>query len=158
EELHQFEGEAYWLIQYSIHVVYDETRHRELHNTPITLRSSGTYENLFNSSQEEHIFPNTYSAGVSLAETQPRRKRPATDPSSSNAYYVPYGVESNLPVEPNPSMGNVSPMLSDLPNSSEFLGLSLDGSWHGSVHGSGQRGDDGADTEVVPESQFFPLD
>ncbi|KAI3867438.1 hypothetical protein MKX03_006476 [Papaver bracteatum] len=83
--------------------------------------------------------------------------RPAADPSSSNAYYVPYGIGSNLPVDPNPSMAHGSPINSDLPNYSEFLGLSLGGSWQDSVHGSGHSGDDGVDMEVVPESQFFTL-
>ncbi|KAI3831384.1 hypothetical protein MKX03_024770, partial [Papaver bracteatum] len=135
EELRQFAGKAYWLIQFRRQVVYDKTRRRALYNTPTTFRSSGTSDSLFNSSQKELIFPSTYSAGVSLPETQPRRKHLAADPSASNAYYVPYGVDSNLHVDPNPSMGHVSPMLSDLPNSSEFLGLSLGGSWQGSVHG-----------------------
>ncbi|KAI3857621.1 hypothetical protein MKW98_028885 [Papaver atlanticum] len=156
EEIFQFAANTYWCLQSTRQTMFDESCRRALYNTPTTHRSSKTSDGLFTSSQEEQTFASTYNAGVSLEETQYRRKRAAGDPSTSNVYYVPYGPESNVHVEPHMSMAHGSPICSDLPNSSEFLGLSLGGSWQGSVHGSGHRGEDSVDMEVVPESQFFP--
>ncbi|KAI3884059.1 hypothetical protein MKX03_036023, partial [Papaver bracteatum] len=135
--------------------VYDESHRRALYNTPTTHRTYSTLDGLFASSQEEQTFASTYNAGVLLQETQHRRKHQARDPSTSNAYYVPVGVDSNVPIDPDMSMAHASQVYSDLPNSSDFLGLSFSGSCQDSVHGSGQRGGDGSDTEVVLESQFF---